>query len=89
MVGVSFRGEILLFGGNASFNMYIFSEEGDFISDLSEDPLIPGDVGQGSVISQKGRVYAGGFRKLEGVLKWRAYEFEGSKWSILSEQVID
>ena len=87
LVGVSYEGKVLLFGGRflSGHNMQSFSEEGEFVEDLSEDPLVPGYMTQGSVVVKRGRILASGYRKVRNVARTVVGEFSGEKWSLLSE----
>ena len=50
LAATQYGNKIVLFGGDnhATFNTYIYSEEGELERDLSEDPLIPGRMCRGS-----------------------------------------
>ena len=60
---------IILFGGccHATYNMYSLSEEGALIDDLSADPLIPGEMCDGSLTVREGKIYAVGWRGIDNV----------------------
>ena len=66
-----------------SYCMFTFSEEGEFLEDLCEDPLIPGKICEGSAIVERGRVYVAGQRKLNSKWSWRASGFDGKRWTLL------
>ena len=72
LAAVSFLSRIYLFGG-ANYevgNMHEFSEEGEFLRDLSSDPLIPAGMCKGTYAVQKRKMYAVGWRSLNGDFKW-------------------
>ena len=82
---VSFSGDIFVFGSNTegfSCN-YKFSERGEFIADLSKDPLIPDSMKSRAHVVQDGRIYAAAFKLLNTEWKWRLEAFDGSKWSLV------
>ena len=64
---VCFLGRMVVFGGSvaASYNMFIFSEEGKLEQDLSEDPLIPGVMSWGSVVVKDRKVWTVVWNKLD------------------------
>ena len=61
--------------------MYSFSEEGELLEDLSADPIIPGVMGQGSLVVREGKIYAVGWRKFNTIFDWRIQAFDGVRWS--------
>ena len=52
--------------------MYSFSEEGELLEDLSADPIIPGVMGQGSLVVREGKIYAVGWRKFNNTCAIRS-----------------
>ena len=84
LAAVALSGKILLFGGssNASYNMYLLSEEGALLEDLSGIPNIPGYMCTGPVVVQEGKIYVVGWRD-EWNPTYRAMAFDGLKWAFL------
>ena len=83
MVAVPYLDKILLFGGrdNTSYNMYSFNQDGCLLHDLSHLAYIPGNMCNGSVVVQDGKLFTVGFRKEWG--EWRAQVFDGFQWTWL------
>ena len=56
---IPFLGQILVFGGVfiTSRRMYVLTEEGEVLKDLSKDPLIPQHMCSKPYIAKEGRIY--------------------------------
>ena len=59
--------------------MYLFSEHGELICDLSTLPNIPGYMCQGIAVEEEGKIYAVGQRR-EWKEKFKAQVFDGMSW---------
>ena len=66
MGAVGFWGEVMVFGGQTEYDMYAFSGEGELITDLSGDPLIPGCMCYGTTLVRQRKMYALGLKLKEG-----------------------
>ena len=75
--------KIVLFGGSSSYITLILSQEGELEQDLSQDPLIPGYMCQGShSVEEEGKIYALGWNQLNNKRQWSMRVFDGRKWSL-------
>lgn len=59
--------------------MFLFSEFGELVRDLSSIPNIPGYMCQGIAVEEEGEIYAVGQRR-EWKEKFRAHIFDGKLW---------
>ena len=62
LVAVSYEESIIVFGGTqlSTYCMYLFSQNGEFLCDMSSLPDIPGFMCQGVTVASEGKIYAFG-----------------------------
>ena len=63
--------------------MYVLEEEGELGSDLSSDPNVPGTMGFGSYLVEKGKIVAVGGKGVDDEFKVELEVFEDKKWSFV------
>ena len=84
LASVTLNGKILLFGGTDSKqSMYILSEEGELLEDLSYITTTPGYMNQGYFMVIKERIFATGKRWVNFNQSWWVEQFDGNKWFLL------
>ena len=77
LAAVSFQNNIFVFGGYAPPIMYIFTEEGDLVEDLSDKLGFPTEMGCGSYAVRNGKMFAV-FELLGNKLTMKS--FDGVHW---------
>ena len=85
LTAASYRNKVVLFGGSygAKLITYIFSREGELEEDLSQDPLIPGEMDQGSLSVENGKIFALGKYIVNGSEEeWALGAFDGTNCSL-------
>ena len=66
------------------YSMFYFTEEGEFVSDNSQAPLIPGGMCQGSYTVRNEKIWVTGMTVAEDEVKFSMRVFDGAKWSLVS-----